>query len=127
LNSAISAGEGRAHLDLAQLESGSAPKELVASHFLAAIEAGARFARREFAVYLDILGDSDAALSVVQEGVDSGDTLCYAPLAVILESGGELESAIKYYRLAIDDGDDNYESDLAELEERVANQRQDRL
>lgn len=121
LNLAIAAGEGRAHLDLALLESEHAPRELVISHFLTAIEAGARFARRELAIYLDTVGDNEAALVVAQEGVNAGDTLCYAPLAVILESRGEFESAIKYYRLAIDDGDDEYDVALADLEERVAN------
>jgi len=59
---------------------------------------------------------SQRAITVGLEGVEQGDTACYAPLAVIYETLGELDTAKRFYRLAVEDGEDWYQDDLDALE-----------
>ena len=115
LRRAIEAGELRAYLELADLEADHEGKFTVVDHYNHAIIAGASWARRNLAIYLDERGDHGEALTVARAGVEAGDGLCHAPLAVMLEADGDIDGAIAQYRLAVANGDVAYEEDLAHL------------
>ena len=112
LTAAIDAGELRAHLDRATLL--LARDDNPVPDFLRAIESGARFARREYALYLHSVGDDSRSLEVAVEAIDYGDTLSYLPAALSATALGQYEDAVRWFRLAIEDGDDEYEDELRE-------------
>lgn len=110
VDEAILAGERRAHLDRALLvvEMGEDPT----ADFQAAIDAGAPFARREFALYLNSIGSSALALDLARDAIADGDELSYLPAGLAADALGFYEDAVRYLRRAVEGGDEEYEEEL---------------
>jgi tetratricopeptide (TPR) repeat protein len=116
LVNAIAAGEARANYDLALLLAPKASRTEVERRFKLAIEAGASTARADYVIYLDEIGDEEAALSEALHGVELGDSWVYGPLAEIYAARGDISEAREYFTKAIEAGETNYEDSLTELE-----------
>ncbi len=115
LDAAIAAGESRAHVERGILANQLGDLPGAIRHFNDAIDAGARGARAELAIALDLNDQPERGLEIARLGIELGDELCFAPAAVIAESLGKRDLAIEYYRAAIAAGDATYQDDLDHL------------
>lgn len=105
LNTAIDAGEPRAHLDLATLDAEDGDVDTAEQHFQSAIKTGTTLARSEFAFFLLDNGENERARRVAQAAVDDGDGWSYRPLALAFQRLGNTVAAQRYFAEAEAFGD----------------------
>jgi tetratricopeptide (TPR) repeat protein len=66
-------------------------------------------------LYVEDLGDMEAAEEAYRAGIAAGDGYCHHNLAVLLADRGDLDGAVEHFRLGAADGDDLAERALREL------------